>query len=121
MKHLRVFVQMILLMLLPALVVANAGTLTTFDVPGAISTEPQAINPAGVITGFYFDAVSSIPHGFLRASDGTFTTFDVPGARQQTVPRGINPAGAITGNYSEGRGIRGFLRAPTAPSPRSMP
>ena len=64
MKRLMVFVLMILLMLLSALVGANAGTLTTFDVPGAIDTEPFGINPAGAITGFYTDA-SFITHGFL--------------------------------------------------------
>ena len=54
---------------------ANTATFTTFDPPGSLVTEPFAINPAGAITGPYFDA-SGIEHGFLRARDGTLTTFD---------------------------------------------
>jgi hypothetical protein len=58
--------------------------ITTFDVPGAGTgfgqgTFPTAINPAGVITGYYLDA-GSIPHGFLRARDGTFIPFDPLGS-----------------------------------------
>src|SRR5262245_14178444 len=42
-------------------------TITTFDAPGAgigpgQGTQPFAINPAGLITGFYFDAGDAI-HG----------------------------------------------------------
>ena len=63
---------------------AKTATITTFDVPGAGTgfgqgTFPTAINPAGVITGYYLDA-GSIPHGFLRARDGTFIPFDPQGS-----------------------------------------
>ena len=64
MKRLMIFVLTILHMLLPALVVAHVGTFTTFDPPGAISTFPFGINPAGAITGYYADA-SGVIHGFL--------------------------------------------------------
>jgi hypothetical protein len=42
-------------------------TFISFDVPGAgpFGTFPQAINPAQVIAGTYFDA-SNTPHGFVR-------------------------------------------------------
>src|SRR5579862_6481410 len=56
--------------------------IITFDATGAApwgTTQPQAINPAGVITGFYFDE-NAVAHGFVRGTDGTFTTFDAPGA-----------------------------------------
>lgn len=50
---------------------AADGTLTTLDVPGAGAgtgfdqgTLAQSINPAGVITGYYFDA-NGVAHGFL--------------------------------------------------------
>lgn len=43
---------------------APGGTVTSFDVPGSFYTQGSAINPAGAITGFYFDATTS--HGFLR-------------------------------------------------------
>ncbi|MGH8069593.1 MAG: hypothetical protein ACRERE_31010 [Candidatus Entotheonellia bacterium] len=111
MKRLMVFVLMTLLMLLPALVVANASEFTTFDPPGSITTYSNAINPAGVITGGYYDA-SSVGHGFVRAPDGTLTTFDVPGAID-TAPLGINPAGAITGFYYDASSVpHGFLWIP---------
>jgi hypothetical protein len=35
------------------------------DVPDSPTTFAEVINPAGVITGEYFDA-SGEPHGFLR-------------------------------------------------------
>jgi len=46
---------------------APNGTLTTFDVrfPGASQTTPLAINPAGEIAGWYYDA-NFIQRGFLR-------------------------------------------------------
>ena len=46
-------------------------TIITFDAPGAGTTGPfqgtyaSCINPAGVITGNYFDP-SNVVHGFLR-------------------------------------------------------
>lgn len=92
---------------------AKVATLTTFDFPGSPSTEPQAINPAGAITGSYFEA--GFNHGFLRAPDGSFTSFDPPGS-VFTQPLGINPAGAITGTYQNPFGtFHGFLRAPNPP------
>jgi len=44
---------------------AHNGTLTTFDVPGDATganqgTSPLAINPAGMITGWYYDANSLV-------------------------------------------------------------
>ena len=70
-------------------------TFTTFDLPGSPYTLPSSINPAGAITGVYYDA-SLVQHGFLRVPDGTFTSFDPPGSIFITTS-GINPAGAITG------------------------
>src|SRR5215472_1155574 len=76
----------------------SAGTFVTFDVPGAISTDPNSINNSGAITGGYFDAGGLI-HSFLRTSDGTITPFDAPGATCSptqnfcTAAYGINPAG----------------------------
>ena len=45
---------------------AHAATITTFDGPGSISTLPRSINPAGAITGVYYDASGAL-HGFLRS------------------------------------------------------
>jgi hypothetical protein len=94
----------------------DSGTYTTFDAPGAVNgTFPFAINPAGAITGFYYDA-NFVSHGFLRAGDGTLTTFDDPGAVYGNFAVAINPAGVITGYYFDINqqfvGAHGFLRTP---------
>jgi hypothetical protein len=94
--------------------ITKAGTFTTFDAPGAGTasfqgTAAAAINPAGAITGQYFDA-NNVGHGFLRAPNGTFTTFDPPGSLN-TYPRAINPEEAITGYYVDANNVfHGFLR-----------
>src|SRR5262249_8133223 len=88
-------------------------TIITFDAPGAGTgpgqgTPPFAINPAGLITGFYFDTGDAL-HGFLRTPDGTIVTFDVPGAGtgpgQGTTPFSITSAGAIAGRYVDGSDV----------------
>jgi len=92
---------------------APDGTITTFDVPGAMSTGGSSINPAGAITGYYQDA-SRNQHGFLRAPNGTINTFDPPGSTF-TLASSINPAGAITGYYRDASFpalLHGFLRTP---------
>jgi hypothetical protein len=73
-------------------------TINTFDAPGAgtFITDISGINPAGAITGDYFDA-SLVYHGFLRAPEGTFTTFDAPGAGTGTFPSRLTPAGGDRG------------------------
>jgi hypothetical protein len=88
------------------------GTFITFDAPGTFQgTFPSSINPAGAITGYYYEA-NSVPHGFLRASNGTFMTFDAPGAFQGISPTSISQAGAITGYYNDANSLsHGFLRA----------
>ena len=73
---------------------AMAQSFTTFVVPGAAATLPLSINPAGEITGWYYDG--SAFHGFVRAGSGAITKFDPPGSRV-TFVSSINPAGAVTG------------------------
>jgi len=92
------------------------GKIITFDAGGAGTganqgTQPYGINPAGAITGQYWDEYN-VSHGFLRAPDGTITPFDVLGA-SGTAALSINPAGAVTGEYFDANGVaHGFLRAP---------
>jgi uncharacterized membrane protein len=80
-------------------------TFTTFDIPGAISIEPAAINDAGQIVGSYMTSANSIFHGFLY--DGSaFTTIDVPPLQPGlpaggTMLSGINNAGQIVGTLFE--------------------
>lgn len=87
------------------------GSFVTFDVPAAVNgTLPFGINPAGAVTGYFYDA-NFVGHGFLRASDGTFTTFDAPNDVNGTYPSSINHAGAITGYYVDANvAIHGFVR-----------
>jgi hypothetical protein len=86
-------------------------TFTTFDPPGSNLTFASAINPAGTITGSYFDA-NFVAHGFVRAPDSTITSFD-PAGSADTSPNSINPAGAITGSYNDANFVaHGFLRIP---------
>jgi hypothetical protein len=77
-------------------------------------TSPTSINPAGTITGYYYDA-NGVGHGFVRRSNGTATTFDVPGLTYYTAPASINPAGAVTGSYQYTNDpnlvAHGFVRA----------
>jgi hypothetical protein len=100
---------------------SGAATCTTFDPLGSTSTQPQSINPAGVITGYYFDA-NFVAHGFLRAPNGTLTTFDPPGYPNNTLAinsvgnsLAINPAATITGSYVDNISgyVHGFLRVTT--------
>jgi hypothetical protein len=44
---------------------SKTGVITSFDTPGDIGTIGLAINAAGVITGYYYDA-SEVVHGFVR-------------------------------------------------------
>ena len=107
---------------------AASGTITTFDAPGAgtgggddMGTDPNSINTAGVISGYYVDAGFTC-HGFVRAANGTITTFDAPGAggmgyQYGTLATSISTAGDIAGGYTDPslhRVSHGFVRTPTA-------
>ena len=67
------------------------GTFRTIDYPGALYTEVAAINPAGVIVGFF---CSDRCYSFLRTPDGTFTVINADAG----FPNAINSAGEITGS-----------------------
>jgi uncharacterized membrane protein len=81
--------------------VYDGNTFTTIDVPGAVSTQLQGINDAGVVVGNYSNcsenSLTCLPHGFVYAG-GQFTTLDVPGATT-TNAGGINNSGVIVGDY----------------------
>jgi hypothetical protein len=94
---------------------ANAGRFVSFDPPRSQSTLPTSINVLGDITGYYFDANSTI-HAFLRSVNGTIATFDGPGAgaplaHSGTFPAAINDFGSITGSYYDANQQQhGFVR-----------
>src|SRR5437016_1941310 len=77
----------------------SARSITTIDVPGAVTTAPQGINSPGEVVGLTTGA-DRVTHGFLL-SHGTFTEINVPG-HLQTAPRGINERGDIVGQYDDG-------------------
>jgi hypothetical protein len=89
------------------------GTITTFNVSGAVATVARSINSAGVIAGNWGDANAN-HHGFVRAADGTITSFDAPdastGSGKGTFPESINTSGVIAG-YCNCKGENGFVRA----------
>jgi hypothetical protein len=113
---------------------AKDGTLTTFDVPNSLNfgclddygffsgpTPIVGINPAGSITGSYFEPISGNGfggnyRGFLRTKDGRFTTFDaVPSPSSPcctwTFGIAINPGGEIAGWDNDYANVNhGFVR-----------
>jgi probable HAF family extracellular repeat protein len=87
MKEIKVILTAVFLMAASTLVLAQGGTYTQIDVPGASDTWGGSIDNAGDIDGYYLGSDSNY-HGFLL-SNGTYTTIDYPGAAE-TFPGGIN-------------------------------
>lgn len=86
---------------------ADAGTFTSFKVPGAKDTAATAVNASGTVAGYY-RVQGQKQAGFLRAPDGTLTTFSAPGLKS-TIPEAINDGGAVAGYSGE---ELSFLRKP---------
>jgi hypothetical protein len=74
------------------------SVFTSINVPGAIETDANDINDAGVIVGFYVDA-GGMDHGWVRIG-GTFHDVDVPGG-VGTFAYGINDSSQIVGWYTD--------------------
>jgi uncharacterized membrane protein len=94
----------------------NGTFIAPIDAPGAaigfVGTSANSINPAGAITGSYYDA-NGMAHGFVRNPNGTFIApIDAPSAQANTFPSSINQLGAITGYYFDANGEHGFLWTP---------
>jgi hypothetical protein len=115
-----------------------AGTVITYDAPGAGKTpgNPANISPLGdylyqgtglagfspglnvwgAVTSGYLDE-NNVYHGYLRSPFGVFTDFDAPGAgkgsAQGTIPISMNDLGVITGFYLDSKNVyHGFLGSP---------
>ncbi len=87
------------------------GVLSSFDVPGSITTVPWDISPTGEVVGAY-RTPDNKRHGFLWTNEG-FTTIDYPGA-SDTRAFGINAGGDIVGDYVvSGTQRHGFLASRT--------
>ncbi|HEY6486870.1 MAG TPA: hypothetical protein VIX83_10855 [Candidatus Cybelea sp.] len=89
---------------------------TSFQDPNASETygngtQPEAINDAGAVTGFYADAQGNV-HGFYRSPSGQFSEFDPQGSIF-TEPYAINDSGTVTGYWYDAAGAtHGFVWAP---------
>lgn len=81
---------------------ANAATITSFDVSGANCTGATGINAGGTIAGYYY-VTNPDYYGFVRTPDGTITTFGDVG----TLPWAINVHGWIAGDV----GVHSFVRS----------
>ncbi len=95
-------------MLLPASLVAQYYQYTNIDYPGALISQPEAVNDHGKVVGWYQDSTGL--HGFYW--DGTnYTTLDFPGNSGGTLAQGINNDGVISGEYltSNGTATHGFI------------
>ena len=82
------------------------GKFTSFQVPGASGTFPNAVNNAGSIVGYY--NANQATHGFLLQG-GHYTTIDYPNAGA-TWAMGITNMGEVIGTYAAQGGDKfGFL------------
>lgn len=106
------------------------GSVTTFEVPGAVSVYPSGINDRGVIVGGYETRLASgdcapvCPlgfFGFLRYSDGRIVKFDpmesnftTPGNQFDETFAAINHGGAVFGavNRYDNGVVYAFVREP---------
>jgi hypothetical protein len=76
---------------------------TSFDVPGAVYTNPYGVNDSGQIAGCY---TSSSDHGFVDAA-GSFSAIDYPGATR-TCAYGIDNGSGVVAGYD----VVGFYDTP---------
>jgi hypothetical protein len=77
---------------------SKTGVFTSFDPPGAISSNASAVNPSGEVVGAYTDNAGN-GHGYIF-DHGTFTTIDFPGATFTFVGGG-NAEGDVVGEYND--------------------
>lgn len=81
--------------------VVDGGRFSALEVPGALGTNAQDMNPSGVIAGVYTDAGGAV-HGYEY--DGrSFTRVDAPGATATRV-FGINEQGDLVGIFVDTAG-----------------
>ena len=87
----------------------SGGTYTTlYGPPGAINSNADGINDAGVIVGNYADSTNA-DHGFLY-SNGSYTILNDPLGVHGTGAFGINNKGQVVGIYGPSDGLEhGFL------------
>jgi len=85
-----------------AFIYDSQGNYTIFSAPypGTLQTIPTAVNPKGMIVGYYTSDSPNLST-FYRLPDGTFGQFRVPGS-YYTYPTAVNAQGDIAGYYYPG-------------------
>lgn len=78
--------------------ISKKAVFTSFDPPGATSSQASTVNPSGAIVGTFNDA-AGVRHGYLLAKNGTYTTIDFPGS-VSTFVGGNNAEGDMVGFYA---------------------
>jgi len=90
--------------------VLEDGRFTSFDVRGAVLTNPYDITNKGQVIGQYYDADDNEQHGFSRDKQGRITTIDFPGvdgSLNESI--GGNDRGEIVGGYGNYDPVAGEL------------
>ena len=90
--------------------VLEDGRFTSFDVRGAVLTNPYDITNKGQVIGQYYDADDGEQHGFSRDKQGRITTIDFPGvdgSLNESI--GGNDRGEIVGGYGNYDPVAGEL------------
>ena len=97
------------------------GSITSFEAPGATSTQALGVNDLGQIVGDFVDNMG-VMHGFLD-NGGVFSTLDPNGSTATTI-NGINDQGTVVGFYVDANGNTiGTVGTPvgtTVPEPASL-
>jgi len=87
------------------------GSFAPINAPGAINTNPNSINDAGIVVGWYEAGAEAVPfaadpaHGFVLAN-GVYKTISYPNAFRTSL-NDINSAGVIVGSWIDASGIGG--------------
>src|SRR5579862_9889999 len=65
---------------------AVSFSFTSFDFPGATSTQSMGINSSGTLVGSYSDS-AGVTHGFISVANGKFIRVDFPAAISTVLER----------------------------------
>jgi uncharacterized membrane protein len=93
------------------------GSITSFEAPGATSTQALGVNDLGQIVGDFVDNMG-VMHGFLDIG-GVFSTLDPNGSTATTI-NGINDLGTVVGFYVDADGNTIGTVGTTVPEPASL-
>jgi len=85
--------------------VSVGGTITSFSVPGAISTFAYQLNNSKqLVVGYYIDS-SGILHGYFRDANGALHFPIDPSGSTGTVLFGVNERNWVVGRYADSSGV----------------